>query len=103
MKRRTGWLSGLAERKRCRLSCRRDLPTETLFGHPGRAGRPISERHGLDKLSALISDSNSPAGVMPHLMEQPTSKFRCCLVRRALGRQRIGQINTFIVPHKVVL
>jgi hypothetical protein len=40
---------------------------------------------------------------MPHLMEQSASQFRCGLVSRALGCQWVGQINTFIVPHEVVL
>jgi hypothetical protein len=40
---------------------------------------------------------------MPHLMEQAASEFCRCLVSRSLGCQRVGQINTFIVPHEVVL
>jgi hypothetical protein len=62
----------------------------------------MSERHGVDDLAAFISDCDSPARVMVYLMEQSTSKFCCCLVSRSLGRQRVGQINTFIVPRKVV-
>jgi hypothetical protein len=40
---------------------------------------------------------------MPHLMKQTTSEFRCCLVSRSLGCQWVGQINTLVVPHEVVL
>ena len=62
----------------------------------------LSERYGVDDLAALISDSNCPTGVMPHLMEQSTPEFCRCLVSRSLGCQWDGQINTFIVPYEVV-
>ena len=62
----------------------------------------MSERHGVDDLAAFVGYDYRPATATMHLMEQSTSEFRCCLVSRSLGRQRVGQINTFIVPRKVV-
>ena len=57
----------------------------------------------MDDLAAIIRDCDRPAGVVPHLMEQSTSEFRCGLVSRSLGCQRVGQIDALIVPHEVVL
>ena len=36
-------------------------------------------------------------------MKQSASEFRCGLVSRSLGCQRVGQIDALIVPHEVVL
>jgi hypothetical protein len=65
--------------------------------------RLLLERHSVDDLAAFISDCNRPAGVVTHLMEQPTPEFRCCLVSGSLRRQRGRQIDTLIVPDKALL
>ena len=57
----------------------------------------------MDDLAAFIHDCNRPAGVVPHLMKQSASEFRCGLVSRSLCCQRVGQIDALIVPHEVVL